>query len=760
MVERRVLNSWKEISDYLKRDIRTCQRYERELGLPIHRLEDSPRARVFAYADELDVWLAKRLENYVLAPAGLLRFVRARPLLFGAGLALVLGTALFYLFRLRDRPESSFVAESISIAVLPFQNGTGIADLDKWTLGVSHLLIQGLSGSKYFSVLGDDRVTGAFRDLGIDPTAGYSIDDLRLIEAKCGATHAVTGLLMTAKKGIMIAMTTRRIGSDEILSSRFECEDEAAIVLTVDHMADQVKKDLGLTRTTQAGDFDATGMPVTTSSLEAFRLYNEGRRLHVRGDYDGSARIMREALKLDPEFALAWRSLSASLESQGAYGEAGECLRKAMEFGRNASIQERYFIRVAHFHHKSEYARGLQVSREWSSLYPEDTQARLFNGRACLFEEDPPGARNELDEALRQGDKNPFLYFYSSLAGTASGRYDEGANVREQGLSVHADSRLISAAGVIDAIVRGQYDRALGELDAMRGRDRHPSIELKTGDVLLLTGDFRGAERVYKGVRPLSRYAEERLARLALAEGRYAGAAELAEKAGDHALLAYIELRRGRLSAGLAAVLGASKSAEARGHQASALMALLVKGMYEAKAGILDKAGTTADQLVENGRSGLAKAHERAASFLRGLIASADGRHGEAVKEFRNAVELLPKDVPYLDDQPYQVGVVAAMHALVLYAAAQECEKAGEPEGALDHYLKVIGLNGGRLNHPDLYALSHCAMGRIAEAAGDPEAARAGYQKFLVLWKNADPGLPEVEYARARLAALSPVAKK
>jgi tetratricopeptide (TPR) repeat protein len=751
---REILDSWKAIADYLRRDIRTCQRYERELELPVHRLEGSPRARVFAYTDELDAWRDRRLEDDRHAATASLFKSKTRAFLVGAIVVLAVGLAVFLFIRLLHKAEGSSATETISIAVMPFQNGSGRADLDNWTFGIPHLLTQSLAGSKYFSVLGDERITGIIRGLGLDTKTSYSFDDLRRIQADCGATHAVTGLLIPAGKGLVIALTTKRIGADEVYSSRFELEDETAIVLAADRMADQVKRDLGLTRTTQAGDFDATGVPVTTSSLEAFRLYNEGRRLHVRGDYAGSARIMRKALTLDPEFALAWRSLSASLESQGAYGEAGECLRKAMEFGRNASVQERYFIRVAHFHHKSEYARALQVSREWSSLYPDDTQARIFTGRACLFEEDAPGARNELNEALRQGDRNPFLYFYASLAGTASGRYDEGAYVREHGLSVHADNRLISTAGVIDAIVRGQYDRALGELDAMRGRDRNPSIELKIGDILLLTGDFRGAERAYKDVRPLSRYAVERLARLALAEGRYIGAAELAEKAGDHPLLAYVELRRGRLSEGLAAVLGASKSAEVRGHHASSLIALLVKGMYEAKAGMLDEARTTEGQLAENGRSGLAKAHERAASFLRGLIASVDGRHGEAVKEFRKAVELLPTDVPYMDDQPYQVGVVAGMHALVLYAAAQEYEKAGEPEEALDHYLKVVGLNGGRLTYPDAYALSHCAMGRIAEAAGNPEGARASYRKFLELWKNADPGLPEVADAQKRLAGL------
>ena len=38
MEGRRILESWKEISDYLKRSVSTCKRWEAELGLPILRL--------------------------------------------------------------------------------------------------------------------------------------------------------------------------------------------------------------------------------------------------------------------------------------------------------------------------------------------------------------------------------------------------------------------------------------------------------------------------------------------------------------------------------------------------------------------------------------------------------------------------------------------------------------------------------------------------------------------------------------------------
>jgi tetratricopeptide (TPR) repeat protein len=54
-----LLDSWKAIAHHLGHSIRTCQRLEREAGLPIHRLDGSPKAHVFAYAEELDGWLKK-----------------------------------------------------------------------------------------------------------------------------------------------------------------------------------------------------------------------------------------------------------------------------------------------------------------------------------------------------------------------------------------------------------------------------------------------------------------------------------------------------------------------------------------------------------------------------------------------------------------------------------------------------------------------------------------------------------------------------
>jgi hypothetical protein len=42
------LDSWKEIADYLKRDVRTVIRWEKEKRLPVHRVPGSLRQSVFA----------------------------------------------------------------------------------------------------------------------------------------------------------------------------------------------------------------------------------------------------------------------------------------------------------------------------------------------------------------------------------------------------------------------------------------------------------------------------------------------------------------------------------------------------------------------------------------------------------------------------------------------------------------------------------------------------------------------------------------
>ena len=52
------LTGWKEIANYLRKGVRTVQRYERELGLPVRRPAGKPTGSVVATKAELDAWVS------------------------------------------------------------------------------------------------------------------------------------------------------------------------------------------------------------------------------------------------------------------------------------------------------------------------------------------------------------------------------------------------------------------------------------------------------------------------------------------------------------------------------------------------------------------------------------------------------------------------------------------------------------------------------------------------------------------------------
>jgi tetratricopeptide (TPR) repeat protein len=75
-------------------------------------------------------------------------------------------------------------------------------------------------------------------------------------------------------------------------------------------------------------------------------------------------------------------------------------------------------------------------------------------------------------------------------------------------------------------------------------------------------------------------------------------------------------------------------------------------------------------------------------------------------------------------------------------------------EKARIEYEKSISLTEARFNLSDIYAKSYYMLGKIHEQQGNKTKAKEYYEKFLDLWKNADPDLPEVDDARARLDPL------
>jgi len=169
MEERRRLESWKEIAAYVHRSEKTCRRFVKELGMPVHRLEDSPKARVFAYQDELDLWLK---ENQEKADNHKGKTRSSRPL--SVGLLIGLGCAAIILFGYGlvkllspHREIVSASGSSPTLAVLYFDNKSEDKNLDFWRYALPELLITDISQSKYVRVVTGEQLLTCLRKLGL-----------------------------------------------------------------------------------------------------------------------------------------------------------------------------------------------------------------------------------------------------------------------------------------------------------------------------------------------------------------------------------------------------------------------------------------------------------------------------------------------------------------------------------------------------------------------------------------------------------------
>jgi len=78
--------------------------------------------------------------------------------------------------------------------------------------------------------------------------------------------------------------------------------------------------------------------------------------------------------------------------------------------------------------------------------------------------------------------------------------------------------------------------------------------------------------------------------------------------------------------------------------------------------------------------------------------------------------------------------------------------KAGDYERARQEYERIIHFTTGRLFFGDIYAKSFYMLGKIYETKNMKRQAMEHYEKFLNFWKDADPGIAEVEDAKNRLA--------
>ena len=167
---------------------------------------------------------------------------------------------------------------------------------------------------------------------------------------------------------------------------------------------------------------------------------------------------------------------------------------------------------------------------------------------------------------------------------------------------------------------------------------------------------------------------------------------------------------------------------------------LIRKGFTYLAMGALNKAQKMADKHKIMAEEAMNKRIIGSTHHLQGRIEIEEGNYSKAVESIKKALPLLAKDsrawMAFTDSL-----------ALAYYTS-------GDLEKARIEYEKMHSFTVGKTRYSDIYVKSFYMLGKVYQDLGDEVKARDYYEKFLDLWKDADPGISEVDDARKRLGAL------
>ena len=656
-------------------------------------------------------------------------------------------------------------SDKSSLAVMYFENNTGDEGLDHYRKAISDLLITDLAQSKHIRVVRGDRLFNILRQLNLIDAKSYSSEDLKEVASRGRATHILQGNYTKAGENFRINYMLHETATEELISSEMvEGKGEESIFSMVDELTRRIKANFKLSPQEIASDIDKQIGKITTSSPEAYKYYFEGRKNQDKGYFSKAIQFYKSAVAIDPEFATAYRSMAMAYSNLGYRAEERKCLQKSFELSDRVSDRERY-RNQADFYIYSErtYDKAIDAYNKLLELYPEDWAGGNNLGRLYINLEEWDKAIERFEVYIQNKEETVYPYANQSIPYMAKGMNDKARDILEYYLNNFTDHVFIRYALALNYLCQGKYDLALVEVD--KGLSLNPAFNylfLIKGDICQYRTDFINAEREYQKLLEIEEltahaWGRGRLAALNLLQGRFEKSKdqakqgiELAKKLGEkaresffHFLLAYTYQKSENLEAALEEYNKAWISAVEAESLSRQRFALYAKGLAYLDMKSMTEAQRVAHELKEIIEKGMNRKAIRYYHHLMGMIELEKEDFSKAIDYLNKALSLLPYQYSGSDD-----------HALFIEPLASAYYKAGDFDKAREEYERITRLTTGRLYYGDIYARSFYMLGKIYEQKGNTAKAIEHYEKFLDLWKDADPGIAEVEDAKERLAGL------
>ena len=569
-----------------------------------------------------------------------------KKLLIPVSIAAILVVAAVLIWQLLPKKEVVPVpSDKPSLAIMYFKNNTGDQNLEHWRTALSDLLIADLTQSKYIRVLSGDMLFDILRQLSLLEAKTYSREELKKVASRGGVNHILLGDFSRAGENFRINIVLQKADTGELVGSEsVDGKREENLISMVDTLTKRIKVNFKLSKEEIAADMDKEVGKITTSSTQAYEYYDEGRNLHLRGEYRESIQLMEKALAIDPEFAMAYRSMAMSYSNLLMFSESKKHLQKAFELKDRLSDRERYLIEGEFFRATEKtYNKAIEAYTNLLKLYPDDSIANSNLGILYVDLEEWDKAIKQYEEQIQRRDKSFFPYVNQSEAYRAKGMYDKAREVLELHIDNFGDSAPIREELALNYFFQGKYDLALVETKKALSLDPDDIMAvIQEGIIFHCWGDLAEAEKKYLEVLDKEElgyhlYARAVYGSLNLLKGRMKDersqceqGIELAERLGDnwwkavfHTWSAYSYLKSGKPEEAL-------KESDLAWNVAQGVnddlrwqrRALLFKGLAYIEMKSLSAAQKTADELKKLIDEGMNKKEIRLYDYLLGVISS------------------------------------------------------------------------------------------------------------------------------------------
>jgi serine/threonine protein kinase/tetratricopeptide (TPR) repeat protein len=610
--------------------------------------------------------------------------------------------------------RSTGLTEKDSVLLADFVNTTGDAVFDgtlKQALAVQ------LEQSPYLNILPESRIQQVLRFMGRQPGERLTNDVAHEICLREGVKAMLTGSISGLGSHYVITLEAINAQTNDSLGrEQAEANSKEQVLKALDGAAMSLREKLG----ESIGSVQKFAMPLeaaTTSSLDALKEFSMGQEAHSQFDDDAAIPHLERAVQIDPNFAMAWAVLGVAHFNRTENKAGRESQQKAFDLKDRASEREKFYI-AAHYWDtvQGQLDQAIQTYQQWAQTYqrdsvPHDNLALLYQ----ITGQHEKGLAAAL-QALQADPKSPYGYQNVAASYQDLNRYDEAKAIAEESITKKIEPWSIHMTLFSLAYIRGDENAMNQEVAGAAGKPSEPVLLLLAAEGDCAKGKVKQARSDYERARVVSE-----------AKGYKEFAITLSNDEGT-CDLATGDVQQARQKAN--EVLAKSDDVYSRADAALVLAGAEDSSRALQVANEVGKAAPS-NTMINQGDVPMIKA----------TIALQKNQPDQAVA-------LLAAASPYeLGSGPRAIGYMPIYIRGDAYLHAKDGAKAAA------EYQKILDHQG--LNPTDvLCSLAHLGLGRAYVLSGDMAKAKAAYQDFFGVWKDADPDLPVLKTAKAEYGKL------